>query len=238
MKTFDASTFSSSTSVPADVSGDKAHSRTPPAKRGFYARFGKRALDIVMALLALPLLAPIIGVLWLMVRRDGGPGFYTQARVGLDGREFTCWKLRTMVMDAERVLTEMCEKDPAIAEEWHRNQKLAVDPRITRVGAFLRATSLDELPQIWNVLLGDMSFIGPRPFMVTQEPLYRASGGEAYFHMRPGITGPWQIVGRGETTFVQRIRYDNLYWRQLSLSSDLWYIWKTIRILLLERTGH
>ncbi|WP_330629531.1 sugar transferase [Thioclava sp. GXIMD4215] len=203
---------------------------------GFYQRRGKRILDIFLALLLLPVLLPVIAVLWLMVRRDGGPGLFVQPRIGKNGKTFQCYKLRTMLVDAEAKLQKMCAEDPKLAEEWHVHQKLSIDPRITSVGRFLRATSLDELPQIFNVFKGDMSFVGPRPFLIDQESLYRNAGGAAYFDMRPGITGLWQVEGRNSTTFVARVTYDDDYFDRLSLKSDLGLIVKTTSIVV-KRTG-
>lgn len=202
-----------------------------------YLGVTKRAFDILLALLILPVVAPVLAILWFLTRLDGGPGLFGQERVGKDGRRFTCWKMRTMVVDAERVLAELCAADPKIAEEWHVNQKLAHDPRITRVGRFLRKSSLDELPQIVNILLGDMSFVGPRPFTVGQEHLYVAAGGSAYFALRPGVTGPWQIEGRGATRFVDRVRFDEDYFAKASLACDLRLIGKTFGVVL-KGTGH
>lgn len=203
----------------------------------FYSDFGKRAFDLLLCLALLPLIAAVLVPLWAWVKMDGGPGFYVQERVGKNGRLFKCWKLRTMVVDAERVLRELCDSDPDVAAEWDLNQKLSNDPRVTRVGRLLRATSLDELPQIWNVLLGEMSFVGPRPFMTSQKIMYCAAGGESYFHVRPGITGPWQIDGRGATTFVERIRFDDEYLKNLSFRSDVCLILRTVGVVF-NRTGH
>jgi len=202
-----------------------------------YLGVPKRLFDIVLALLIMPAVAPILAVLWVLTRLDGGPGFFGQERVGKDGRRFTCWKLRTMVVDAERVLADLCASDPKVAEEWHVNQKLAKDPRITGVGRFLRKSSLDELPQILNILWGDMSFVGPRPFTVGQEHLYVAAGGTAYFKLRPGVTGLWQIEGRGTTRFVDRVRFDEDYYARASLGCDLSLIGKTFGVVL-KGTGH
>ena len=202
-----------------------------------YLGVPKRLFDIVLALLFMPAVAPILAVLWVLTRLDGGPGFFGQERVGKDGRRFTCWKLRTMVVDAERVLADLCASDPKVAEEWHVNQKLAKDPRITGVGRFLRKSSLDELPQILNILWGDMSFVGPRPFTVGQEHLYVAAGGTAYFKLRPGVTGLWQIEGRGTTRFVDRVRFDEDYYARASLGCDLSLIGKTFGVVL-KGTGH
>ncbi|NSX53864.1 sugar transferase [Parasulfitobacter algicola] len=204
--------------------------------RGVYIGARKRALDITLAIVILPAIIPILILLWAITRLDGAPGFYGQDRVGLDGRRFKCWKLRTMVVDAEQVLQGLCSENPDIAAEWNTHQKLSYDPRITWIGRFLRATSLDELPQIWNVLRGDMSFVGPRPFTTDQEELYIAAGGRAYFKMRPGISGPWQVEGRNETTFLGRIKYDNRYYEQVSLGYDLALLFKTV-VVVLKSTG-
>jgi len=202
-----------------------------------YTRFGKRTLDIVLCLALLPLFAPLIGLFWALTRRDGGPGFFAQDRLGKDGRVFQCLKLRTMLVDAEDILEKICAEDPELAAEWHLNQKLKNDPRITKVGKFLRKTSLDELPQFWNVLIGDMSFVGPRPMLVSQEALYRSGGGgESYFMLRPGITGAWQIDGRGTTSFLDRVRFDNSYWAKITMWSDLMYILRTVTVVF-RRTG-
>ena len=140
-----------------------------PAHRG-YRVFGKRVADLLACAFLLPICIPLIAVFWLLIRRDGGPGFFLQDRVGRNGETFKCYKLRTMVVNAESVLDEMCRKDPELAAEWKRDQKLQIDPRITRLGAFMRKTSIDELPQIFNVLTGDMSLVGPRPMLTNQRP--------------------------------------------------------------------
>lgn len=203
---------------------------------GLYRRFGKRVFDLLLAVFLLPVILPVIVGLWLWVRRDGGPGFFIQPRIGKDGRVFQCWKLRTMVVDAEAALKKMCEDCPERAREWHVNQKLTQDPRITRAGRFLRATSLDELPQLFNVLRGDMSFVGPRPFLIDQEEIYRDAGGKAYFRMRPGITGIWQVEGRNATSFAARVGFDNRYFETTSLLRDLGLILRTA-LIVVRRTG-
>lgn len=218
---FSNTTEIQSTDVPVEISKDN-----------FYSRFGKRAFDLAFAVAILPLAAPLVMLLWVLVRLDGGPGFYSQKRVGLDRKQFDCWKLRTMVVNAEAVLAELCEKDPQIAKEWHDKQKLEKDPRITRVGRFLRATSLDELPQLLNILLGDMSFVGPRPFMSQQMQMYEAAGGRSYFKLRPGITGTWQVIGRGKTLFSDRVHFDEIYFKELGFRSDMSLIFKTVGVVL------
>ncbi|MBW6506300.1 MAG: sugar transferase [Rhodobacteraceae bacterium] len=197
---------------------------------------GKQIFDTLLVLAALPLLAPVIAVLWCLVKLDGGPGFFGHKRVGFGGRAFTCWKLRTMVPDAERRLQAELAANRALAQEWQRHQKLKNDPRVTRIGAFLRRSSLDELPQIWNVLMGDMSLVGPRPFTPDQLPLYVDAGGSSYFRVRPGITGPWQVYGRNATRFVERVQFDDTYSHGGTLFGDILLVAQTAKVVL-KMTG-
>ena len=197
---------------------------------------GKQIFDTVLVLVALPLLAPVIAMLWCLVKLDGGPGFFGHKRVGFGGHAFTCWKLRTMVPDAESRLQAQLAADGEVAREWHRHQKLQNDPRVTWIGPFLRKTSLDELPQIWNVLMGEMSLVGPRPFTPDQLPLYVGAGGRSYFRVRPGITGPWQVHGRNATRFVERVQFDDAYSRNGSLFGDALLVLQTARVVL-KMTG-
>lgn len=198
--------------------------------------YPKRLFDLGFSMVVLPILFPVLIILWILASM-GGPGLYYQNRVGRNGRIFKCYKLRTMVVDAELKLETLCRADPEIAEEWRVNQKLVNDPRITPIGRFLRATSLDELPQIMNVIKGEMSFVGPRPFMENQDAIYRAAGGRSYYHLRPGITGLWQIEGRGTSSFLSRIPYDNAYSDRKSLWLDLCLILKTVAVVF-RKTGH
>ena len=204
---------------------------------GIYLNFGfKRLLDMLGAAFLLILIAPVLFIFWLLVRQDGGSGFYGQPRVGRGGREFTCWKLRSMCVDAEARLAELIAADPLAAEEWHVSQKLRNDPRITRVGRVIRKYSIDELPQIWNVLVGDMSFVGPRPFMPSQEALYTGDSA-GYYAVRPGITGLWQVSSRNESGFAERVDYDARYAREVSLKTDVRICLKTVRVVF-KGTGH
>ena len=141
-----------------------------------------------------------------------------------------------MVRDADQVLEAYLASDPKMRAEWDSLQKLKNDPRVTPVGAFLRATSLDELPQLFNVLRGDMSYFGPRPFLPSQSAMYLSAGGEAYFNMHPGISGAWQVSARNEATFVERVEYDEIYYRDMSLKTDLVLLWKTY-VVMLQRKG-
>lgn len=191
---------------------------TLSTRPGLYRNGIKRGLDILLVVLSLPVVLPIVGLLALMVMRDGHAPFYTQARVGQGGRIFRFWKLRSMVCDADERLSEYLDTDPEARAEWDHSQKLKADPRITRFGNFIRKSSLDELPQLWNVLKGDMSLVGPRPMMDGQQALYP---GTAYYALRPGITGTWQISDRNETSFAARADFDADYEERLSFAEDL-----------------
>ena len=201
---------------------------------GSYARFIKRGLDIVVVLLTAPFVVPVVLLLGLMIARDGGPTFYVQDRVGRGGRVFRIWKLRSMVVGAERRLEQHLTDDPAARAEWSTTQKLKNDPRITPVGRLIRKASLDELPQLWNVLKGDMSLVGPRPMLPGQTRLYP---GRAYYALRPGLTGFWQISRRNETSFAGRAAYDTAYANRISLLTDLLVLLATVRVVL-RGTGY
>lgn len=206
--------------------------RRTSSKAPVYRLFGKRLFDLAICLALAPFALPVIGILALLVRKDGGSAFFSQERVGKNGKNFKCLKLRTMRVDAEEYLLEMCRTDPEIRKEWELYQKLDKDPRITKVGNILRKTSLDELPQFLNVLRGDMSYFGPRPFLPSQSAMYLSAGGEAYFNMHPGISGAWQVSARNEATFVERVTYDEMYYRDMSLKTDLILLWKTLAVVL------
>ena len=211
--------------------------RDVPATRaggGIYRRTLKRSFDVVAILLAAPIVLPVVLILALLARLDGGPAFYVQDRVGMGGRTFRLWKLRSMVVDAERRLEEHLAASPAARIEWNETQKLKRDPRITRVGRLLRKTSLDELPQLWNVFRGDMSLVGPRPMMPDQQDLYP---GKAYYSLRPGLTGFWQISDRNQTSFAGRAVFDNQYAERLSLVTDIAVLLQTVRAVL-RGTGY
>lgn len=206
----------------------------PGRRRTAYRHFGKRCLDILLVLAFSPLYLPLIGIAALMLYIEGGQPFYQQDRLGRGGVRFSIIKLRTMVRDADARLSAILERDPEMKREWEVAQKLRRDPRITRVGDLLRRSSMDELPQLWNVLKGEMSLVGPRPMMPGQLPLY---GNPAhYFAVRPGITGDWQVGRRNDGSFADRADYDASYDAGLSLGRDLRILWKTIGVVL-NRTG-
>ena len=203
----------------------------PP--RGAYARIGKRIFDVTLVLAMLPIILPVLAVVWFITALDGGRAIYSQERVGKGGRIFKCWKIRTMVPNAESALERLIKSDPAVAAEWQANQKLANDPRITRWGRVLRKTSIDELPQLFNVLTGDMSLIGPRPFTPAQKTMYDACPNAiAYYHLRPGISGLWQVDCRNSGTFGGRAGYDMSYAKSLSFAGDVKIALRTVAVVL------
>jgi lipopolysaccharide/colanic/teichoic acid biosynthesis glycosyltransferase len=196
----------------------------------------KRAFDFLVSGTALILLAPFFAVVAALVALGSkGPVFYGHVRVTRGGNSFRCWKFRTMVQDADAVLADML-RDPKLAEEWARNQKLKNDPRVNAIGEFLRRTSLDELPQLFNIFRGEMSFVGPRP--VTQPELARyAERVSSYLSVRPGLTGPWQIGGRSDTCFNQRVALDHHYVKTAGFFSDIWIMLRTALVLFGDRNA-
>jgi exopolysaccharide production protein ExoY len=201
----------------------------PARRRGIYRRGAKRLLDLCAVALAAPVIAPLIAGLAIAIAVDGGRPFYSQSRVGKDGRIFRMWKLRSMVCDAGARMDVHLAAFPEARAEWDTTQKLKNDPRITRLGGFLRRSSLDELPQLWNVLTGEMSLVGPRPMMPCQQPIYP---GTAYYALRPGITGLWQTAGRNRTTFAARAEFDAAYEAGVTLGGDLAILWRTVAVVL------
>ncbi len=198
----------------------------------------KRLFDLSVALAALIFLAPLFLAISLMIKlSDGGPIFYRHTRCGLGGKPFACLKFRTMRTNADKYLQQMLNQSPTLAEEWAHHQKLKQDPRITRFGQLLRKTSLDELPQIFNILMGDMSIIGPRP--VTFEELPRYGRNLLYYSAaRPGITGLWQVSGRNDTSYEERVAFDADYVKNWSMKMDLVILLRTIPVILLAKGAY
>lgn len=210
-------------------------SKSNTSLRGVYANYGKRLFDVFLALALLPFLGPVIVFLCALSRRDDAPGLFAHERIGQHGHTFDCLKVRTMVVGAETKLDAYLKTHDQAAEEWARTQKLTNDPRITRFGRFLRTTSLDELPQLWNVLRGDMSFVGPRP--ITADELERyGPHKQTYLSLKPGITGHWQVHGRGDGCYEDRLQMDRTYARNVGLWSDLTLIARTA-LVFVRRTG-
>jgi exopolysaccharide production protein ExoY len=196
-------------------------------RRHAYLR-AKRCFDIIAVVLMAPIALPFIGILAIMVRLGGGPAFYSQLRLGQHGRAFKFWKLRSMVPNAEQRLEQYLEQNPEARQEWDAAQKLKSDPRITPLGHYLRKYSLDELPQLWNVLIGDMSLVGPRPMFPEQRVLYP---GTDYFAFRPGMTGLWQISDRNQCSFADRAKHDTRYAENLSFAQDLRILLRTVGVV-------
>jgi exopolysaccharide production protein ExoY len=191
----------------------------------------KRVLDVVGSLVLAAVFCPLILAIVVLMGSEEGSIIYKHRRIGRDGRTFECLKFRTMVPNADQVLRELLEKDPAINAEWLRDHKLRCDPRVTRLGRFLRRTSLDELPQLWNVMRGEMSLVGPRP-VVREELLRYGRNVRAYLSAKPGITGLWQIKGRNDTDYRRRVALDTYYVRNQNLLLDLYILVQTTRVVL------
>ena len=194
--------------------------------------FLKRTVDITASATALLLLSPVFLVTSLAIRKDSdGPAMFTQKRIGKDGKLFEIYKFRTMVPDADKKLFELLDKDEKAREEYKVNKKLKHDPRITKVGNFLRKTSIDELPQLINVLKGDMSLVGPRPYL----PREKKDMGDYYntiIESKPGITGLWQVSGRSNTTFEQRLEFDKEYTENKGFLYDMELLTKTVGVVV------
>ncbi len=199
-----------------------------------YRSFLKRFFDIAFVLALSVVVVPLIAVLAFLIAAWGGSPFYSQARVGRGGRVFRMYKLRTMVPGADAILEERLRTCPQTRAEWNSTQKLKKDPRITPFGRLLRKTSMDELPQLYNVLVGHMSLVGPRPMLETQVALYP---GSAYYRLRPGVTGFWQISDRNECDFSDRARFDEAYDRKLSFGTDVRVLAATVSVVL-RGTGY
>jgi exopolysaccharide production protein ExoY len=198
----------------------------------------KRAMDLVLAIPLAIFLLPALIVLALIIRKDDkGPILFKQTRRGKDGKPFTCYKFRTMVVDAQERLERLLASDPELFKEWEETQKLKDDPRITRRGGLLRRTSLDELPQLWNIIRGDMSVVGPRPIIEDEVRRY-GSDIEHYDSVRPGVIGLWQINGRNDTTYEERVALDVDYALRRSIFLDIYILVKSIPAILLKRGAY
>lgn len=193
---------------------------------------GKRFFDLLLTLPALIFLAPLLIAVAILIKLDdGGPIFFSQERIGRHGKAFRMIKFRSMRIGAESLLQKHLAEDPAARREWDKYQKLKDDPRITRIGSFLRRSSIDELPQLLNIVFGDMSVVGQRPILPVQRDAY---GGHIvhYERARPGLTGLWQVSGRNALSFEDRARLGTDYAENWSLTGDIWLILKTVPIVL------
>ena len=199
------------------------------------ARRAKRALDLFGVVVGGLLISPILLGLVVLIKLDSsGPVLYKQERLGPKGKHFLCWKFRSMHRDSQRLLTELLQNRPDLRAEWEQNQKLQDDPRITRVGRVLRKTSLDELPQLWNVLRGEMSMVGPRPIVDAEIPKYREAY-DLYRRVKPGMSGLWQVSGRSSTSYDERVQLDTYYVRNWSVWIDLVILVRTVGAVVFSR---
>lgn len=198
----------------------------------------KRALDLVLTIIGGLAILPLIALLALWIRLDSpGPAFYQQKRIGQDGKQFNAWKFRSMVRDADRILDRYLEMNPDLRAEWESMHKLRRDPRVTRSGRFLRKTSLDELPQLWNVLKGEMSLVGPRPIVQAEIAKYGQRFG-LYTKVKSGLTGLWQISGRSDTSYEDRVNLDAFYVKNWSVWLDLYILFRTIETVIFRQGAY
>src|ERR1700733_9500083 len=222
---------------PAEVDATLTHGAVPGRHlsiRRPRAAAAKRLFDIVGALALAVLFCPLLVVVCLALASDRGPILYSHSRTGRHGRTFGCLKFRTMVPNAEQVLRDLLQSDCALRLEWLRDHKLRNDPRVTTVGRFLRRTSLDELPQLWNVLKGDMSLVGPRP-VVREEWARYGRRLDTYLSTKPGVTGLWQVMGRSDASYRRRVALDSFYVRNGSMLMDLLIVLRTVTVVLRGR---
>lgn len=200
----------------------------------------KRAMDIVLALGMMVFLFPLYVLVAILIKmNDGGPALFKQRRIGVDGKEFYCYKFRTMVLNAEEQLKSVLDNDPEAAAQWRKFKKLKKDPRITSVGRFLRKSSLDELPQLLNIIKGEMSVIGPRTIIRAETPNYGGMSDFAvYCSVRPGVLGLWQLSGRSDTGFERRVELDVKYVREWSLWGDIKILFISVPAVLLGKGAY
>ncbi len=191
-------------------------------------------IDVTLAATLLPFLSPALLAIAVLVRLDGGPVFFAHRRIGAGGRHFSCLKFRTMAVDADARLAGSLATNPRMAADWAATRTLSNAPRITKIGRFLRNTSLDELPQLINVLKLEMSLVGPRP-IVEDEVSFYGDKISSYYATRPGLTGLWQVSGRSDTSYAQRVELDAWYVRNWTLWNDIVVLLKTIPAVLQRR---
>ncbi|NNC38839.1 MAG: sugar transferase [Hyphomonadaceae bacterium] len=198
----------------------------------------KRIFDITLAFILSLILAPLLLVICASIKlADGGPAIFKQKRIGRNGEVFRCWKFRTMIVNSDEVLNKVLAEDPRAAAEWDEDHKLRNDPRVTAMGCFLRKTSLDELPQLWNILKGEMSLVGPRPIVESEVKKYGRFF-RAYISVSPGVTGLWQVSGRNDTGYAERVRMDVEYVNNYSIWTDLKIIMMTVPAVLSTRGAY
>lgn len=197
----------------------------------------KRLFDLIIAASMIVVLLPLLLIAVLIIGLDGKNPIFSHIRVGKNGGTFRCYKFRTMLPNADALLQQLLSTSPSAKAEWEKEHKLKQDPRITRFGAILRRTSFDEIPQLWNVIVGDMSLVGPRP--ITEQEMHKY-GGEIvhYLSVKPGITGLWQVSGRNETSYPQRVALDTYYVTHWSFFLDLIILFKTISVVIVGKGAY
>jgi Undecaprenyl-phosphate galactose phosphotransferase WbaP len=198
----------------------------------------KRALDVFLTVAGGMLILPLIAFIALWIKLDSpGPAFYAHERIGQDGKQFGAWKFRSMVQNADQILERYLDNNPNLRAEWEQNHKLKDDPRITYVGRFLRKTSLDELPQLWNVIRGEMSLVGPRPIVLAEIPKY-GQRFDLYTKVKSGLTGMWQISGRSDTSYNERVNLDSFYVSNWSVWLDLYILVRTVETVIFRQGAY
>lgn len=222
----------------SDLAYAHATAARPRAPRVVWDQPLTEAMNFLIALVALIFLSPLmITVAFLVYAQDGGPAVFAHRRLGKGGRHFRCLKFRSMAIDAEERLADLLARDADARAEWEKDHKLRNDPRVTKLGAFLRKSSLDELPQLFNVLRGEMSLVGPRPIVDAEVPKYGRRFAR-YCAVKPGITGLWQVSGRNDTSYRSRVAMDCVYAEHRSALLDAKIIFATVPAVLLSRGSY
>jgi Undecaprenyl-phosphate galactose phosphotransferase WbaP len=199
----------------------------------------KRLFDLISVVVILALFGWLMLIIAGAVRLSSGSNvIYGHTRVGRKGRQFQCYKFRSMVSNSDDVLRQLLETDPEAREQWERDFKLKDDPRITRIGRFIRRTSLDELPQLWNVLKGDMSVVGPRPVVQAEFDQYYGNARQHYLSVSPGLTGLWQVSGRSDLDYEQRVQLDKTYVENWNVFSDFLIVMRTVKVMVVGRGAY
>ena len=199
----------------------------------------KTAFDYILTLVGAVFISPLFFYIAYRIKKeDPGPVFFAHTRIGKDGKPFPCYKFRSMVVNSQEMLQKYLVKNPAAREEWERDFKLKDDPRVTPIGKFLRSTSLDELPQIFNVLRGEMSLVGPRPVIQEELDKYYGETAKLYCTVKPGITGLWQVSGRSDIGYDERVALDATYIKYRSMWGDIVILWKTIGVVLMKKGAY
>lgn len=211
--------------------------RSTPPKQSVLSDGVKRFNDVVLAVAIGAVLSPVIVACWMAIQAGGGGAIFSQLRVGRNGQMFRVFKFRTMVPNAKQMLEQLLEENPELKAEYARDHKLKNDPRVTRVGRFLRSTSLDELPQLWNVLRGEMSLVGPRPVESFEMAKYGYHAGY-YYSQKPGLTGLWQISGRSDVSYRRRVAMDIYYSKNRNIVLDFYIVLRTVLVVLFRRGAY